>query len=521
MSTLISRNPATGETLQSLEQTATQDLPTLFHQARQAQVYWGALPLKQRVCFLLHLREVLLNHLDEIASLISKENGKPQFEAMTNELIPSLDMLTFFAKKAPKLLKDRTIPMQIMKHRTSYINYWPVGVVAIISPWNYPFLLPFADVFMALVAGNAVIFKPSEITPLVGLKIQELCNEAGLPPFVLQTVIGDGPLGAAIIQQKPNKIFFTGSVNTGKKIMAAAAEHLIPVNLELGGKDAMIVLADADLDFATSAALWGSFSNSGQVCASVERILVHERVAQPFLNQLKDKVAQLRPLDPTLPDAFANDLGVLTYERQKAVYTKHLEEAKAKNAQILTGGHFSEDQRALRPTIVTGPEVENLEIYNEETFGPVVAVTTFKSIAEAVEKTNRNRYGLVASIITPNLHLAEEIAKQLAVGTVTINEVVYTAGLGETPWGGVKESGFGRTHSEAGLHEFVNIRHIHKPKFQFLVFKSLWWFPYGPFQYNTFRQFAALYRRSWIAKLKAIPDFLWNFVKFIKNEKRI
>jgi acyl-CoA reductase-like NAD-dependent aldehyde dehydrogenase len=519
MAQLISRNPATGETLKELEMTPLAELPAIFERGRIAQIKWAALTPKKRAFFLIQLRETLLNRVDELADLISRENGKPRFEAMANELLPSVDMLTYFAKRTPLLLRDQNIPMTLMKHRKSYLNYWPLGVVAVISPWNYPFLLPFGEILMAFAAGNAVVFKPSEVTPLVGLKIQELCEQAGFPQNLIQTVIGDGTAGAAIIQQKPAKVFFTGSVPTGKKIMAAAAEHLIPVNLELGGKDAMIVLADADLDYATSAALWGGFSNSGQVCASTERILIHESIAEHFLDVLKAKLAQLRQGSP---QAGNHDLGAITFDKQKIVYDRHIEQARAQGATFITGGKFTDESRHyLQPTVVTGPQVEDLDIYNEETFGPVVAVTTFKSVDEAIRKANASRYGLLASVITRNLALGEEIARQLEVGTVTINEVTYTAGLGETPWGGVKESGMGRSHGDMGLYEFLNVRHIHKPRSRIFVFKSLWWFPYSSYQYAMFRQMFNLYRRSWFDKLRAFPHFLWNLVYLVKNEKRL
>ncbi len=518
MAKLISTNPATGEVIREIEQTSIEELSFIFERSRLAQAHWGTRSVRERAEFILQLKEVILNDVDDLVDLISKENGKPRYEALANEILPSLDMISLFAKSSPKLLRNQAIPLRLMKHRRSYLNYWPLGVVAIISPWNYPYLLPFANIIMALVAGNSVIFKPSEITPAIGLKIQELCNEAGLPPDVLQTVIGDGKLGAAIIQQKPSKIFFTGSVATGKKVMAAAAEHLIPLNLELGGKDAMIVLPDADLDFATSAALWGGFSNSGQICASTERILVHEKISEPFLKLLKSKIETLRQ-GPSI--GYENDLGPITFEKQKRIYEDQLEEARSKDAQFITGGTFSKDRRFLKPTVVSGPSIEKLDVFNEETFGPIVAVTTFKSISEAIEKANQSKYGLLASIITRNISLGEAIAKQLAVGTVTINEVTYTAGLGETPWGGVKESGFGRTHSEMGLYEFVNTRHIHKPRLGFFVFKSLWWFPYTSFQYATFRHFLETYRRSRFEKLKAWPHFLWHLIKLLKDEKRL
>lgn len=520
MDTLISKNPATGETLREIPVTSLDQLPAIFENARAAQRAWGAQPVQKRSKHLLLLRETVLNHVDDLAALVAAENGKPRFEAMSNELLPCVDMLTYFAKRAPRLLRNHSIPLTLLKHRRSYINYWPVGVVAVISPWNYPFMLPFGEIIMALVAGNSVVFKPSEVTPLIGLRIQELCEEAGFPNHLVQTVIGDGAVGAAMIQQKPNKIFFTGSVATGKKIMAAASEHLIPVNLELGGKDPMIVLPGSDLDYATSAALWGGFSNSGQVCASTERILVHESQAEAFLDQLKNKLGQLTQGPPSA-DGKENDLGVITFEKQKLTYDQQLAQAREKNARFVTGGDFSLDRTFLKPTVVTGPEIEKLDIYKEETFGPVVAVTTYRSIAEAVQKANANRYGLLASVIGKDMGLAEQVAKQLEVGTVTINEVTYTAGISETPWGGVKESGIGRSHGDIGLYEFVHARHIHKPRSRLFVFKSPWWFPYTPFQYAMFREFFSLYRRHWIDKLRGLPLFLWNFVKYLKTERRL
>jgi acyl-CoA reductase-like NAD-dependent aldehyde dehydrogenase len=522
---LISRNPATGETIKELEMTPLESLPAIFARAREAQVAWGALAPKKRAFYLLLLRETLINRVDEIAELISKENGKPRFEAMANELFPCVDMLTYFGKHTRRLLRDKPLKLTLMKHRRSYLNYWPLGVVAIISPWNYPFLLPMGEIITALAAGNAVIFKPSEVTPLIGLKIQELCEEAGFPANLIQTVVGDGQAGAAIIRQKPDKIFFTGSVPTGKRIMAAASEQLIPVNLELGGKDAMIVLADADIDFATSAALWGGFSNSGQVCASVERLLVHESIAEHFADVLKAKLAQLRQGPSHLTgrgEAGTNDLGAITFERQKFIYDRHIAQAREKGARFIAGGEYSDSSRRyLTPTLVTGPGIESLDIYNEESFGPVLALTTFRSVSEAIQKANHSPYGLLASVITKNIALGEEIARQLQVGTVTINEVTYTAGLGETPWGGVKDSGFGRSHSEIGLYEFCNVRHIHKPRSRLFIFKSPWWFPYTPYQHAMFRELFNLYRRSWFDKLKAVPMVLWNFVQFVKNEKRL
>lgn len=518
MELLPVRNPATGEVLREIPMTPSVDLDSVFKRAAAAQAQWATLSVEKRAAALLNLRERLIERVDELSELISNENGKPRFEAMTNEIFASIELCTYFAKKGPELLRDEKIPMGLMKHRASYLNYWPLGVIAVITPWNYPFLLPMGELVMGVLAGNAIVFKPSEITPLIGLKIQELFEEAGFPKDLVQTVIGDGRLGAAMIEKKPAKIFFTGSVATGKKIMRAASNHLIPVNLELGGKDPMIVLADADLDYATSAALWGGFSNSGQICASVERILVHESIAEEFTRILKEKLSSLRQ-GPSREGN--NDLGAITFEKQKDLYETQIRQAKENGAEFVAGGEFSADRCFLRPTIVTGKNIESLDIYNEETFGPVVAVSTFRTVDEAIEKANRSPYGLLASVITKNLSLAETIAKRLEAGTVTINEVVYTAGLPETPWGGVKNTGFGKKHSARGMYEFVNTRHIHKPKSSLFVFKSLWWFPYTPFQYATFRQFIELYRRNWLDRIRALPAWIWNLIHFIKQEPRI
>ena len=512
MSSLVSRNPATGELILEVPLTSHDHLPVVFEQAKQAQHYWNALGAKKRAQFLIQLRETILNRLDSIVDLIHQENGKPKFEALSSELLPILDTLTLFAKRGPKWLKNTPIHLELMRHRKSYLNYWPLGMVLVISPWNYPFLLPLAQIAMALLAGNSVVFKPSEATSAIGLRIQELCNEAGLPPYVLQTVIGNGSLGEALIDHKPGKIFFTGSAATGRKVMSQASRYLIPVNLELGGKEALIVLPDADLDFASSAALWGGFSNSGQVCASVERIFVHQSVAEDFGLRLKEKAERLRA---------GQDLGVITLEKQKKVYEDQLSEAKTLRTKFLTGGEFSADHRSLSPTVITGLDLKTSKVYREETFGPIVTITPFQSISEAIAQVNESEYGLLSGIITKNLSLGKEIAKQLEVGTVTINEVIYTAALGETPWGGVKQSGFGRTHSQIGLYEFVNVRHIHQPRMRIFTFKSFWWFPYTPFQYSAFRHFCDLYRLHWIDKIKAFPMFLWNFLQFIKTEKRL
>ncbi len=520
MAHITSKNPATGEILAEIECTPSAALSSIFTNANSAQTQWAAMSTKKRSRYLYQLREIIIHRSEEIIDLISKENGKPKFEALSSDIIPVIYALTHFAKHAPSLLKDKKISLSTsgLFHRKSYLNYWPLGTVLIISPWNFPFHLPFTEIIMALAAGNAVVFKPSEVTPLIGKKIKELCDEAGLPPHLVQCVIGDGSLGAELIQHQPKKIFFTGSPQTGKKIMAAAAEHLIPVNLELGGKNAMLILPDADLDFSTSAALWGAYSNSGQICASIERIIIHDKLVHPFTAMLKEKIKALRL---GASDSWENDLGPITLEKQKETYSQQIEEARTAGIEIHTGGKFSDDKRFLPPTLLSGNKTETLSVYLNESFGPIASITTYRSVAEAIQKVNNSPYGLTASIITRDLSFGEDVAKQLEVGTVMINEVVYTAGVPETPWGGLKMSGFGLSHGNIGLFEFVNTRHIHKPVSKLFVFKSPWWFPYTPHQAAMFKNLLRVYRRSFFDKIRAIPDVLWNLVHFIKKEKRL
>ncbi|NDG85289.1 MAG: aldehyde dehydrogenase family protein [Proteobacteria bacterium] len=497
------KNPRSGAVIREIPKTPAGELPAIFQRASAAQSLWSKVPVKKRAEKMMHLRDVLARKVDEIAEVIHQENGKPVTEALVCELLPSIELLTYFAKIAPKNLKDRKIPLQnpMLRYRKSLLTYWPLGTVAVISPWNYPFFLAFGDVAVAVLAGNSVVFKPSEYTSWVGQKIQELFDEAGFPRDLVQTVYGEGDLGAALIDQKPAKVFFTGSVRTGKAIMKQASQNLTPVTLELGGKDAMIVLRDADLDYATSAALWGGYTNSGQVS-----------IAKPFADMLKSKIALL---------SSETDLGVTTMDRQKQVYEEHLSEAKEKGAEFVCGGILSSDRTRMLPTLVTGAGVETLKIYNEETFGPVIAMTTFKSTPEAIEKANSNAYGLLASVITKNTGLGEEIARELHVGSVMVNEVLFSAGLPETPWGGLKDSGIGRKHSEIGLYEFVNVRHINKPRFGFLRFKSFWWFPYTDPQREFFRSWIALYQGGRMERLFNLPHFLWCLLHFLKSDRRI
>lgn len=472
---IVSYDPATGEEIGRAPMSSAEDVRQAVAQARQAQPAWASLSFKQRGRVILKARELMLAERDEIATLVSRETGKPVAEAVSMEIVPTLDAMHYFAHATENLLRPQKIDIGQygLMGRTSTILYRPLGVVGIISPWNFPLATPADEVVMALMAGNAVVLKPSELTPLIALKLEDIFRRAGLPPGLLHVLIGDGSTGAALIDARVDKIMFTGSVATGKRVAEAAAKYLTPVVLELGGKDPMIVLADADLEMAARGAVWGAFANSGQACASVERCYVEEAIAPKFIEQI---VAETRRLKQGTGTDEAVDVGAMSNERQLQIVIDHVNDAKQRGAQILTGGRSGSSGYFYEPTVLTNVN-HDMTIMRDETFGPVLPVMTFKTEDEAVALANDSVFGLTASVWTKNIARGKRIAERIEAGTVMVNEVVYTHGIAQTPWGGVKESGYGRTHGRMGLLEMVHPQHIHVNRLSFLP--DLWWFRYS------------------------------------------
>src|SRR5438270_10514060 len=334
---VVSYDPATGEEVGRAPLSGAEDVARAVARAREAQKGWGALGFRERARLVMRARALVLEEMDGIAALVSRESGKPAAEALAMEIVPALDLMQFFARKTARLLRPEKIDIGLYRFlgRTSFVEYRPLGVVAVISPWNFPWAIPLGEVVMALMAGNAVVLKPSELTPLVALKIGDVFARAGLPAGVLEIVTGDGTTGQGVVEARVDKIMFTGSVATGKRVAEAAARKLTPVVLELGGKDPMIVFEDADLDAASSAAVWGAFANSGQACASVERCYVHESVAEDFTARVVEKVKALRQAVGTEEGA---DLGAMSSERQLLTVEEHVREAVARGARVLAGG---------------------------------------------------------------------------------------------------------------------------------------------------------------------------------------
>ena len=483
---IVSRDPATGEEIGRVPLTLPEEVARAVDRARAAQAAWAAKSFRERGRIVMNARRIVLKELEEIALLISRETGKPVAEAVSMELATSLDLMQYFARKTESLLQRERIGIGLYgwMGRTSYINYKPVGVVGIISPWNFPWATPLDEVVTALMAGNAVVLKPSELTPLTGVKIKQVFARAGLPNDVLQVVTGDGSTGAALIGAGVDKIMFTGSVATGKRVAEAAANYLIPVVLELGGKDPMIVLEDANIGNAARGAVWGAFANCGQSCAAIERCYVHESIAQKFTDAV---VAETKRLKQT-GDKRA-DIGPMSSEQQLRIVERHVYEATARGAKALTGGERTPDAPGpfFPPTVLTNVNHE-MDVMREETFGPVLPLMTFRTEDEAVRLANDSVYGLTASVWTNDLARGKRIAERIEAGTVTVNDVLYTHGIAQTPWGGVKQSGFGRTHGRAGLLELVNQQHVHVNRFPFLP--DAWWFNYTSDAGKLFRSLA-------------------------------
>jgi len=502
-SEIISYNPATGEEFGRVAETSAEEVKAAVENARVAFQTWRKTSFAERKKLIMKAREVVLAEMDEIARLISQESGKPVAEALSMEIAPVLDLMQYFAQNTEKLLKPRKIGIGLysLLGRISKIIYQPLGVVGVIPAWNYPFSIPLGEAVMSLMAGNTVILKPSELTPFIGLKIGEIFEKAGLPENVVQIVSGAGATGATLVESAPDKIMFTGSVATGKKIAESAAKNLTSVVLELGGKDPMIVFADANLELAADAAVWGAFCNAGQSCSSVERLYVEESVAEKLTALIVEKTKQLKVGKGSEE---TTDIGAMSSQRQLNIVKDHVESFEKDGAKILTGG--KSENLFFEPTVISGAN-NSMRAMREETFGPTLPIATFKTEDEAIKLANDSEFGLTASVWTRDLAKGKRIAEQIEAGSVCVNEVLYTHGIGQTPWGGFKNSGRGRTHGLEGLMELVQPQHIHINKLAILP--NAWWMPYGKNAIETFRGFAKYFASgSLFQTSKLMPQLL-------------
>ena len=472
---LTSYDPATGEALGSVPNLDVAAVGAAVAVAREAFPGWKALGHPGRARHLRAWRDAFVARKDDLARLLTRENGKPLAESLT-EVLAACEFLAYYAKHSGRLLADRPIRVwnPLMASQRTFMAYEPKGVIAVISPWNYPVLLAMAELSAALAAGNTAVLKPSELTPLVGRMLGELAREAGLPPGVFQVVTGDGQTGAALTNAPVDRVCFTGSVATGKRVAIAAMERLVPTTLELGGKDPALVLPDVDLDFAARGVTWAGLVNAGQVCASTERVYVHEAIAEPFVGKLVARVEALRVGNGLDPGA---EIGPIISDAQLALIEAQLADAVAKGATIRTGGRrLDVPGRFFAPTVLTGV-TDQMRVLQDETFGPILPVMAVKDEAEMVARANDSPFGLSATVWTRDLARGERLGRALKAGSVWVNTGIASYGNPLTPRGGFKDSGIGKIGGEAGLMEMVDAklvelqRHGHVPP---------WWYPTWP-----------------------------------------
>ena len=458
-----------------------EDIPLVYDRARAVQDQvrdWG---VKKRLEMISALKAGILARQEEILDRVQADTGKSRMDALTAEIFGVLDWLSYLETSAAKSLADQKVPTPFaLMGKQSWVYFEPLGTVLLISPWNYPFYQAIVPITQALVCGNAVVFKPSKETPLTGL-VEDLLNQAGLPQDWVQIVYGSGSrLGPALVDGKPDKIFLIGSPPVGRTIMAQAAQHLIPVELELGGKDPMVVFDDVDIPRAVAGALWGAFTTTGQSCTSVERLFVQSGIYEEFKTAL---VAETRKLTLGTDKDGSTDIGPMTTAAQVKEIAEQVADARAKGAVFLTGGDWDGETPQIPPMVVEGVTPEML-LDQRENFGPILPIYSFDHEAEAVSLANDPEYGLSASVWSNDMDRADRVARAIRTGNVSINNVMLTEGNPALPFGGVNSSGFGRYKGEFGYHAFTTIKSILKDKNSVKMEAN--WFPYTPEKYRLF-----------------------------------
>jgi len=513
MDRTVCRNPATQEILGYSSLTSLDTFRQILKNAQKAQASWSKLSTETRSDYMIRVRDYMVRHSDELADIIAKDNGKTHIDALSAEVMPAIMGIQYYAKRAKKFLKDRRItPGNILlANKTSKIIRVPYGVIGIISPWNYPFSIPFSEVVMGLLAGNAVVLKTATQTQMVGRKLEDCFRAAELPEGVFNFVNLPGNVaGSAFLQNGVNKLFFTGSVAVGKELMKEASKTLTPLVLELGGNDAMLVCEDADVHRSATGAVWAGLTNCGQSCGGVERIYVHEKIYAPFLSALKAKVESLRT-DPS--NHFHIDLGVMTTQKQVQIVQGHIQDALSKGAKIFARSPKSVgvDARHRLSACVLVNVTHDMLVMKEETFGPVLAVMKVSDMDEALSLANDSKLGLTGSVWSKDRKKAEKLGRQIQAGVITINDHLMSHGLAETPWGGFKSSGIGRTHGAIGFDEMTQAQVIVHDMLPFAR-QNIWWYPHSRKVYQGISgciQF--LYAKSPVQRFKG----LWHLLKIV------
>ncbi len=473
---LESFSPIDGRRLGSVPTLAPEEVQAVVDDVAAVQPFWAALPAADRARYMRRAAQVIIDSLGDLSELLTREQGKPRNESYVMELLPTIDSLHWIASAGPEILADEKISLPIfLKQKRARFAFEPLGVVGVIAPWNYPWSIPFGEVAIALMAGNGVVLKPASLTPLIGQRIQQVFERAGVPEGLVRTVHGGGAVGQALVESSAAKIFFTGSVDVGRGVGVACAERMKGSVLELGGKDAMLVLSDANLPNAVSGALWGGFANSGQTCSGIERVYVMRDVAEPFVEGLVRGAKALRVGDPM---GWDTEIGPMVSPEQLALVRELVDDAVAAGAVLHCGGPVKPPGAGaadwFAPAVLTGV-THDMRIMREEIFGPVVPVITVESEDEAIAMANDSEFGLGASVWTMDRKRGDRIARRLQAGMVWINDHMYSHGACSCSWGGVKDSGLGRSHSKFGFYECVNVKLL---SWEPSRTRNFWWHPY-------------------------------------------
>lgn len=502
-------NPATAEVISEIKASTKSEIKEKVKSARVAFTLWSSLSIEKRVQYLSKIYELIIDDRNNIASVITKNNGKPLAESYLTEIASTLQIMEYFMKKGGELLSEKSIQLgPLYPTKKSTLSFEPIGTLAIIEPWNYPFYLPMSAIIKALLTGNTFIFKPSSIVSEVGKKIEEILIKATLPEGVANVIYGTSNEANILLNEDIDKVIFIGSVEAGKEIALNCAKRLLPCSLELGGKDPAIVFKSSNLDYACGGVLWGALSNCGQACASIERVYVEAEIYNDFIEKISSLVKKLKIGNGLEEDT---DIGPLTCEEQLNKVEEHIKDAVNKGAGIYFGGkRVQREGFFFEPTVLTSVN-HNMKIMTEETFGPVIPIMKFETTEEAIGLANDSRYGLSASIWTGDTEQGKCIAKNLDCSTVWINDSLFLQAHPACPWQGYKESGYGGT----SIYDFTKTKHISIDQgfVPFVRPKSYWWYPYKGKALSYSDLIEVIYKQNLKEKANAAFQTIINFLK--------
>jgi len=505
MSEIKMVNPATGQSLGVKKAWTSKEILEAYDKARKKAVNFRKTTVIQRINEVKKIKKYLAENMESIAEELSADLGKTKNEALLMEIFPVLDSIVYYEKNAEWILTYKKIKTPIaLMGKKSYVFYEPLGTALVIAPWNFPLTLSLIPIISAVLAGNTVIYKPSESATYSGMIIEKIIKESGFESGVVTVVYGKGSeIGDALIEGRPNIIFFTGSTATGKIIMEKAAKYIIPVVLELGGKDPMVVFDDANIERAANAATWGSLLNSGQACVAIERIYVQEKAYDEFVKIVVENVKKIKQGWDTRGNV---DMGCITTQDQMKTIEDHVADAVKKGAKILFGGKRKEKTMFFEPTVIVNVN-HSMKIMKEETFGPVICIMKFKDMDEAIRLANDSNYGLNASVWTKDKNKGIKISKEIVTGGVAINNALTAQANFSLPFGGAKQSGIGRYHGAYGLHAFSNIKAISIEKGK--KNQDINWYPFRHDKYERFlTTFKSLFSDRKLDKLKGLPSMI-------------